>query len=96
MGPLFGSAALVKGLPGDGFIHGTIIAAEYEWILHNIAYIFTGNKNAKDVNIGHTVFKDKGHGILGLGMKIFYLMHQLPIISLIEIFMDGWGDDFEE
>jgi len=66
-----------------GEIKGTSIGVQYEWMVHNIAYVFTGADNTKSANIGHTIFNDN-HGALTVGMGITYVLFTGIIHSTVD------------
>ena len=79
-----------------GFFKGSIVGMQFEWILHNLAYYVFGYEEAKDVNLGNSIFLDEGHGFLGLGMKVVYLIIN-PALGIIDLILGGgWGNDFKK
>ena len=76
----------------DYFI-GSSSAIQYEWLGHNLAYWYyfcKGNEEkkeeAKDADIGPTIFDDKNHGFASAFMKASYGLLNTPIF-IIEAFI---------
>jgi len=64
-------------------------------MLHNIAYYFATafgateySEPAKSVDVGKTIFSDRGHGLLSTGMHLYYLIKH-PIIGILELIFVG-------
>ena len=55
-------------------IQGSTFGVQFEWFLHNVYYCFTHASNAKDLDVGSTIFADVGHGYKGDLMKIAYMI----------------------
>lgn len=76
-------------------IKGSSFGVETEWMLHNIAYYFATafgateySEPAKSVDVGKTIFSDRGHGLLSTGMHLYYLIKH-PIIGILELIFVG-------
>ena len=84
-------------------IAGSTLGVSFEWMLHNLAYIWYSVKGdnekitqAQTVNIGKTIFADKGHGWEGNAMKLLYLIIAYPISIIDLIINGGWTNEKEE
>ena len=74
----------------DKEVSGTSTGVVFEWMLHNAAYFYysgLGNvekaNQAKDVDIGKTIFDDYEHGWQSLGMKMAYFITR-PITAICD------------
>ena len=54
-------------------IKGSTFGVQFEWLLHNIYYLFNGNIDAKDVDVGPTIFADNHKDNISDAMKLFYV-----------------------